>query len=216
MRIMRHIQKFLNIVSFVLGIGLFLEGITETIRYNKKTEDYESTQGTYIECEIYREARHVGRRYRSATYTLIYEYQVEGVRYTVKTDHGTGAIPKIGSVQEILYNPENPAEAVVTGTNKPKILLFVGLLFILVPSIMVLAFFAVSGKLGRYSFNIMDIIIGSVMLLAGFGVFYMIAGGFSVAELFQRAGPFALIPLMFIAVAFFLFWRGLFTKQVQE
>lgn len=211
---LKHIPKILIILSFIIGVGLFLEGITSTIRYKEKTEDYESVEGYYKEYE--RHERNSVRRGRRYTYYLIYEYHVDGVAYTVKTDYGSGVIPEVGTPKEILYNPANPAEAVITGVNGPKTMLFVGLMFIMVPSVMVLAFLAAIGKLGNLGFNIMDIIIGFVMLVFGFGFLYFMADGFSIIELFKRFGPFALIPLMFIVVAFFLFKRGLFTKPDKE
>lgn len=210
---LKHMPKILIILSFIIGVGLFLEGITSTIRYNEKTKNYESVVGYYKEYERHERNSVRGRRYIDY---LIYEYQVDAVTYTVKTDYGSGVIPEVGTAKEILYNPENPAEAVITGTNGPKIMLFIGLLFIMVPSVMVFAFLAAMGKLGNLGFNIMDIFIGLVMLVFGFGFIYFMADGFSIIELFKRFGPFALIPLMFIVVAFFLFKRGLFTKTAEE
>ena len=135
------IPKILVVLCLILGMGLFVEGSIEKVKFNKKTEGYESVEGYYIDHELYSEAKTTGRRQKQETYALIYAYSVEGQEYTVKTDYGTGVLPVYGAAKEIHYNPSNPAEAVVSGTNGPIIMIFIGLMFVLIPSVFIFFLF---------------------------------------------------------------------------
>lgn len=207
------VPKLLIFLVLFLGIGMLVQGVKEHIELKNRTVGYESVEGYLIDTGIYSQAHGTGRHHHAATYYLVYEYHVDGVRYTVKTNYGTGTIPPQGSAKTIHYDPHTPSKAVISGTNGPSILIVAGLMFTLVPLVMILAVLANTGALGKPTFNIMDIVMGLVLLVIGGGFIYLMAGTFSPLVLFAVAGPFALIPLMLAVVGLLLVGRGLLGKQ---
>lgn len=213
---MKKIKELINIpvilivLLMVVGIGLFGYGVNRKIEIDRRIEGYESTTGYYVDKEIYSEAKHIGKQHKQATYALIYAYTVNGIEYAAKTDYGTEAIPYYGSEKIIYYNPVNPSEAMIGGTNSSDGLILGGMFFILIPGVFLLVWLVANGVFDKLTFNIMDVVIGVVFFVLGVGMIYVIAGGFSVSELFMLAGPMALIPIMFLFVGVFMVWRGFF------
>lgn len=213
---MKKIKELINIpvilivLLMVVGIGLFVHGINRKIEIDHRIENYESTTGYYVDKEIYSEAKHIGKQHKQATYALIYAYTVNGIEYVTKTDYGTEAIPYYGSEKIIYYNPVNPSEAMIGGTNSSDGLMLGGMFFILIPGVFLLVWLVANGVFDKLTFNIMDVVIGVVFFVLGVGMIYVIAGGFSLSELFMLAGPMALIPIMFLFVGVFMVWRGFF------
>lgn len=60
---------------------------------------------------------------------MTYIYKVDGKEYSITTDYGTNYIPDENSSREIKYNPNNPKEAVITGTNSKNSLIYFGAFF---------------------------------------------------------------------------------------
>lgn len=210
------IPKILVILCLFVGFGLFVEGSIEKARFHKRTKGYESVEGYYVDNELYSKAERTGRRYKKATYSMIYVYTVDGQNYTVKTDYGTGVLPEYGSMKTIRYNPSNPAEAVVSGTNGPIIMIFIGLMFLLIPSVFVFFTLEMKGLFKRIRINVMDIVAGGVLALVGGGFICIIADGFSLRRLWALAGPVSLIPLMLLVVGVMVVFRGLFGQKEKE
>lgn len=207
------IPKILIILCLFVGIGLFAEGSIEKMKFNKNTKGYESVEGYYIDHELYSEAKTTGRRHKQATYALVYAYTVDGKNYTAKTDYGTGVLPDYGSVKTIRYNPSNPAQAVVSGTNGPIIMIFIGLMFILIPSVFIFFALMLKGTFDHLRINVMDIVAGGVLAIVGGGFIYIIADGFSLKRLWEMAGPVSLIPLMLFVVGLMVVFRGIFGQK---
>ena len=82
--------------------------------------------------------------------------------------------------------------------------------FVLIPFVFYAVLFT------NFSMNLMDVLVGLVCLSLGLGMFYIIAGGFSLKELWTLAGPLAFIPLMFIGVSIILFKRAIFGKKEEK
>ena len=192
----------------LIGAVLFIWGIKKNKAIKDRSETYEKTEGYFIDKELYSEAKRVGRRRKSATYSLIYIYQVDGIDYTVKTDYGTSVIPQYGSAQEILYNPMNPSEAIVGGTNSSTALIVIGLMFLLIPLVFLMVILYGDGVFDGWRFNVMDFVVGIVMFVLGATFYYMLGDGMSIRKLVWRAGLFSMIPVMFIAVGILLMCRA--------
>ena len=207
------IPKLLIFLALFLGIGMLVQGVKEQMELKNRIAGYETVEGYFIDTGVYSQGHSTGRHHRAPSHYLIYEYHVDGVRYTVRTDHGTGAIPPLGHAKTIHYDPRDPAQAVVSGTNAPSILIVMGLMFTLIPLVMMLAVLANTGALGRLTFNIMDIVVGLVTLVISVGFMYLMAGSFSPLALFSAAGPIALIPMMLGAAGLLLMVRGLRGKS---
>lgn len=205
--------KIVIVLCVVLGIGFLLQGVKETIEVKNIKETYITTQGQYVDKELYRASSIIGKYKKHSTYYLLYEYRVNDKTYIVKTDYGSGQIPLTGSTREVYYNPDSPEEAVLGGTDSSSILVWFGILFILVPSVMAIGMLAIKGKLGRLTFNIMDIAVGSVLIIVGIGTIRIFSGDFSLIGLFKLAGPFALIPILFIVVGIPTVCKGFLLKH---
>lgn len=157
---------------------MLVQGLKEHFELQNRTAGYETVEGYFVDIGIYSSAHSTGRHHHGTTYYLSYEYQVDRVRYTAKTDHGTGVIPPHGHAKTIYYDPLAPSKAVISGTNCPSILIFIGLMFTLVPLVMILTVLANTGALAKLSFNIMDIVAGLVTFAFGGGFWYLIAESF--------------------------------------
>ena len=64
------------------------------------------------------------------TYKLTYIYEVDDIQYSITTDYGTNYIPEENSIREVKYNPSNPEEALLVGTNNSNSLIYFGLFFV--------------------------------------------------------------------------------------
>lgn len=105
-------------LCLIIGIVLFSLGIRNTV--SDKAKGYEKTTGRLVDYTLYEAGGYdAARKTETAdTYRLIYSYTVNGETYTLSTDYGTSIVPSFGSETEILYNAENPGEAVVGGPNQ--------------------------------------------------------------------------------------------------
>lgn len=119
-------------LCLIIGIVLFSLGIRNTV--SDKAKGYEKTTGRLVDYTLYEAGGYdAARKTQTAdTYRLIYSYTVNGETYTLSTDYGTSIVPSFGSEAEILYNAENPGEAVVGGPNQSgNQLILIGLFFAL-------------------------------------------------------------------------------------
>lgn len=203
------IPKIMIALSIIIGIGLFTQGVIETLERGQKIEGYEETTGFYVYSEVYSEAERVGKHKENTTYALVYEYYVSNEIYTVKTDYGTEAVPDRGYEKTVYYNPYNPAEAVVSGPSGSSVLLVVGAMFALIPAVMILGWMIINGAFGDNGNRVMDIVIGVVF--TGFSVvmIYMMAGTFNPAVIWMVAGPWCFIPILMIFCGLKVLWRGI-------
>ncbi len=131
------------ILCMLFGLFSFLRGIDETLKMNKIKEIYALTEGYYTDYEVY--SRPTFNKYGlpHTTFFLIYEYQVDGESYMIKSDNGTGQLPLTGSTRTVYFNPENPQEAVLDETDLTPADIWFGLLLILVPGVIII----------RYTYN---------------------------------------------------------------
>lgn len=119
-------------LCLIIGIVLFSLGIRNTV--SDKAKGYEKTTGRLVDYTLYEAGGYdAARKAQTAdTYRLIYSYTVNDEPYTLSTDYGTSIVPSFGSETEILYNPENPDEAVIGGPNQfGRQMIFFGLFFAL-------------------------------------------------------------------------------------
>lgn len=202
--------KFAKVVSAVLiavclvcGAAMLFFGVRGSWRLHQTTARYRSVDGYFSDYSVYSADRD------GTTYRLTYSYTVDGHRYTLSTDYGSGSLPEAGSVKTVLYNPDNPEEAVLSGVNRYTLLLWMGGLFTLAPLVFILGWLTVEGRLRRFSLDPLGLVIGLALIGAGAGSIYMIAGSFSLGSAFA-AGPWVLIPLILTAAGLYQTVRCLF------
>lgn len=122
----------LPVICLLIGIVLISIGIWDLA--SDQTKGYEKTTGRLVDYTLYEAGGYdAARKTQTAdTYRLIYSYTVNDEPYTLSTDYGTSIVPSFGSEAEILYNPENPDEAVIGGPNRfGRQMIFFGLFFAL-------------------------------------------------------------------------------------
>lgn len=200
-------------IAFLIGIFLLGFGIKNTLELNKKTENYAVTEGYLSDYELRESGSSTDRSY---SYYMTYSYVVDGQEYTVTTDYGSGSVPKMGSTKEIKYNPQNPEEAVIAGMNGSIIMIFLGVMFTLIPGVFVMIFLSNAGVFEKCPVRIFDLFIGLVPIVIGSGAFYLMADGFSLKAAFAAGGPFALIPLLLIAAGVLIIVKSVFPKKALE
>lgn len=127
------ISSFLVLLVLIIGSTCLYFGIKDTYKLNKTTKEYMTTNGYFKDYEIYNTSKD------GTTYKLLYAYEIDEKEYTISTDYGVGYIPEKNSIREIKYNPDNPSEAILVGTNSSNFLIFFGASFTLGGTVFVLA-----------------------------------------------------------------------------
>lgn len=204
------ITGFMVILCILCGIAMLFLGIRGTFKLKKTIGNYETTEGYFGDYSIYNSDRH------GTTYRLTYYYVVDGQEYSVSTDYGTNYIPERNSKKTIKYNPEQPQEAVITGSNSRVFLIFMGFFFIVIPLFVGYGALTAAGYMRELPMSIMDFAIGFVFAGIGAGFLYFQAGSFSIGEVFKSMGLWIAIPLMFIVVGVYLIIRSFFSKKKEK
>lgn len=207
------IPCFLVISILLSGIICLVIGIKDTYQISKKTENYLTTTCYYKDYEIYDsyDKKVHGRTENHTTYRLIYVYEINGKEYSIKTDYGSGSIPDENSSRKIKYNPDNPGEAVFTGTNANSGLIYYGAFFFLGGMVFVLIFLYAKGVFDNVKIDILGLYIGFVLLIVGIGMIaFQIGEVSSFMEAIKRMGFWTLIPALFIITGGFQIIKCLF------
>lgn len=204
------IASLLVLAVLLSGIVILFLGIKDTYKLSKITKGYVTTEGYFLDYEIY----NIDKKDGSITYKLIYNYKVNGKEYTVSTDFGVGNIPEYGSIREVKYNPENPSESVLVGTNNSSGLIFFGAFFTLGGFVFVLIALQVLGVFDKVKVDIIGIYVGAVFLIIGIGIIlFQIGLVSSFIEMIKAMGFWILIPLLFIVVGMFQIIKCLFLAK---
>lgn len=195
------------LVGFTLltGIVLFVIGIKDTYQLNQTTKNYVTTDGYFVDYDIYSSDED------GVTYKLIYTYRVEDSEYTVSTDYGVGSIPEQNSIRKVNYDPADPSKAVLVGTNNNNFLIYFGLFFILGSMVFILAWLQMKGVFDRFKIDVMGLYFGIVFFLIGIGILFFQGGlSSSFLESLKALGLWVIIPILFIVVGLFQTIKCLF------
>lgn len=215
-------------LCLIIGIVLFSLGIRNTV--SDRTKGYEKTTGRLVDYTLYEAGGYdAARKTETAdTYRLIYNYTVNGETYTLSTDYGTSIVPSFGSETEILYNPENPGEAVVGGPNQSgNQLIFIGLFFALGAALFFLPFLPRKSEKKKKEkrkqsaedrkkreIDWIAVVIGLFFIGVSYGALAMISSSYSlvgIAHYFANSFHFMLIvPVLLALGGLAMTCRGLF------
>ena len=195
---------FLLSVSFICGIVMLFFGIKETTELGIKMKGYVETEGYLSDYAVY-SADDDG-----TTYRLVYTYTVSGTEYTVSTDYGTGMLPPMNAARKIMYDPADPAKAVVVGGSSNAMLMFGGVMFTAVPVVIFLGILVITGRLDISGFDFLGFIIGIVLIAVSYIVIYIINGSLSLVKAFEHMGFLTAIPAMLIAAGAFVVIKTVF------
>lgn len=189
--------NFLLLILVLIGVFLLILGIQRTIQYNVQTKNYMEIQATYIDLieheRIDEDGFHV-------TYELIYSYEVNGKDYQIHTDYSLGKTPKEGQQKIVLYNPDNPEEAMLKGNSNGILLIVFSIMFLLPSIIFVLENF-IKFKKKKIKNALNNILGGSIFLFVGVGL-YIWAGSiyddYSLLSVIENIGlPPTIIFIIF-------------------
>ena len=190
-------------VGIFIGILLVVFGIKNSQQYSENIKDYIKTQGTYVG-KIKTEKVDHEIREEADTFILKYTYEVEGKEYTVFTDYSTAVIPKQGSQKTILYNPNNPEEAVIEGTNSSHLPIMLGLMFTFIPIIMIVGEIAKKNKKIRKPLEVVrDFLIGILFCSLGGYLHYFLCAGtndFSFKSAFKTDQLVTIVSIVMLVV----------------
>ena len=180
----------------------------DTYRLNSITKGYIATDGYYRECDIFSSDED------GTTYKLTYVYTVNNKEYSVTTDYGTNYIPEENSSREIKYNPNNPEEAIITGTNSKNGLIYFGAFFTFGSITFILAALSVLGYFDKFKVDILGTYIGFLFFIIGIGIILFQTGTTtSLIETIKSFGLWILIPIMFIIVGIIQIVKCLLKKK---
>ena len=183
------------ILCIIGGIIMLSVSTVSIFNYSNKISNYVETKGYFYDYSTYSDN----------TYTLIYSYYVNNIEYTVSTTYGTAMIPKQDTIKTVKYNPDNPEEAVIVGGESYKFMIFIGILFIIIPIIIMAknSLFSI-GYNNKYS----KLVLGLIIIILGLIPLYLITGSFSVIKLISDYSidylPQNLIIIFFLVVGIIL------------
>ena len=205
--------SYILVASILLvGIICLFIGIKDIYYTNKKTKNYLTTTAYYDSYEIYD-----SNDGNNTTYRLIYVYEVNDNKYTIKTDYGSGSIPDMNSERKIKYNPKNPSDAIFLGTNKNSMLIYFGAFFFLGGMVFVLGFLYILGVFDKIKINLLGLYIGIVSITVGIGILGIKLGELSsLISVIKQMKFWILIPIMFIIVGIFQIIKCLFFKRLEK
>lgn len=202
------ISALLVIIVLLSGIAMLFFGIRDTYRLNSKTKDYITTTGYFNNYDVFNVDED------GITYKLTYIYTVDGNEYLVTTDYGTNYIPEPNSSRKIKYNPNNPEEAILTGTNSKNGLIYGGAFFTFGSLTFILAALSVLGYFDKFKVDIVGAYIGLLFFIIGIGIILLQTGTTtSLIETIKSFGLWILIPIMFIIVGIYQFVKSLLHKN---
>ncbi len=210
---------FLPILALLIGVFFLGLGIYETATSN--TKDYAETVGYYNYSTIAEKEHYDSQNNTTVatTYYLTYQYAVDGKAYYVTTDYTTSIEPSYGEEIKILYDADNPENAVVGGPAKrSNFLMIFGIFFILGSFPFLFAFWGNHKKTSKV--DKAAILMGSIIAVMGYGSLAVICGGFSPVTIFNYIdSSFMLpmiIPFLMIFVGVFAVVKGIFFYKPQD
>lgn len=128
-----------------------------------------------------------------------------------------GYIPERNSTREVKYDPNNPEEAILVGTNSSNFLIFFGGFFILGAAAFIIGALYMKGTFDKVKIDIMGTYFGVVFTIIGVGIILFQNGTTSsFIETIKSMGFWILIPILFIVVGTFQTVKCLFLNRKDE
>ena len=193
-----NIQKVVIILLFSLallsGIVLLFFGIKNSVSLAIKTKDWFEAPGYFRDSSVYN-INSDGK----TLYRLRYVFYSGGAEYFVETDYGSEVIPEIDSVRTVLYEPENPENAVLKGGTASATYLTIGFMFTFIPIFMIIIWLWINGKI-KLPVNAFDFTAGFLVFAVGEFCVYMMSGSIFPWKAFGSMGFLAIIPTLMVFV----------------
>ena len=187
--------KLLAVLAILISIPLLYKGISGALRNHHAQESYVSTEAIV---SGYQEIQSKGTKRHRTYYALTYAYTVDERVYYIADDLLLKSLPPANYTREIRYDPANPENAIFVGKSGSSASLLAGLMFLLIPAIMLFGWLIVTNRLRFGAANVFDICIGLVMAIIGYGTIYGMTGTLSILKAFREYSFIILIPLFMI------------------
>lgn len=196
-----NIKKIVIILLFasalLAGFILLFIGIKDSISLAIKTKDWFDAPGYFRDYSIYN-INSDGK----TLYRLRYVFYSGGAEYFVETDYGSEVIPEIDSVRTVLYEPENPENAILKGGTASSVYITIGFMFTFIPIFMIACWLWINGKI-KLCVNVFDFTARFVVFMVGELFIYIICGSAFPWKAFGSMGIIAIIPSLLVAVGIF-------------
>lgn len=180
--------------ALLAGFILLFLGIKDSIALAIKTKDWFDAPGYFRDYSIY-DVDDDGE----TTYRLRYVFYSGGAEYFVETDYGSGVIPETDSIRTVLYEPENPQNAILKGGTASATYLTIGFMFTFIPIFMIVCWLWISGKI-KLRVKIFDFTAGFLIFAVGELCIFMMGGSVFPWKAFGSMGFLAIIPSIMVAV----------------
>lgn len=199
-------NKFAVLPIILLLCGIAVSGLGIYEKATSETKGYAQTVGYYNYSTVAQKEHYDSQKNSTSatTYYLTYQYAVDGEAYYVTSDYTTSFEPSYGEEIKILYDKDNPEKAVIGGpSNRSNLLIIFGIFFILgsVPFLVLLF----SKK--EHKIDIMGLLMGLILAVAGYGALSVICGSFSPVGIFNYIGSSFKFPMI---ITFLMIFAGLF------
>ncbi|MBQ7874760.1 MAG: DUF3592 domain-containing protein [Oscillospiraceae bacterium] len=196
--------------ALLVGAVLLFFGIKESVAIAIKTKDWFDAPGYFRDYSIYN-VNSDGE----TTYRLKYVYYAGGAEYFIETDYGSEIIPEIDSVRTVLYEPENPENAVLKGGNSSAVYLYMGVLFTFAPIFMIICWLFVTGKT-KLNVKTLDFTAGLILFVVGELAIYLMGGSLWIGNALKAMGIVVLIPGLMVAVGILQMIKTVFVSVKEK
>lgn len=203
---------FLFSLALFSGIVLLFLGIKDSVALAIKTKDWFEASGYFRDYSVYK-INDDGK----TSYRLRYVFYSGGAEYFVETDYGSEVIPEIDSVRTVLYEPENPENAVLKGGTASGVYLTIGFMFVFIPLFMIICWLFAAGKL-KMPVKVLDFTAGFVIFAVGELFIYLMSGSVFLWNAFGSMGFLAIIPSLLAFVGIIQMFKTVLigTKEKNE
>ena len=193
-----NIKKLVIVLLFssalLAGIVLLFFGIKDSVSIAIKTKDWFETPGYFRDYSFYN-VNSDGK----TLYRLRYVYYSGGAEYFIETDYGSEVIPEIDSVRTVLYEPENPENAVLKGGTASAVYLTIGFMFTFIPLFMIIVWLWINEKI-KLPEKTLDFTAGFILFAVGEFCIYVMSGSAFPWKAFGSMGFLAIIPTIMVFV----------------
>ena len=209
-----NVQKIVIVLLFssalLAGIVLLFFGIKNSISLAIKTKDWFEAPGYFRDHSVYNINNEGETLYR-----LRYVFYSGGAEYFVETDYGSEVIPEIDSIRTVLYEPENPENAILKGGTASATYLTIGFMFTFIPLFMITVWLWINGKI-KLHVNVFDFMAGFLIFAVGELCVYMMGGSVFPWKAFGSMGFLAIIPTLMIAVGILQMIKTVFSGKEKK
>ncbi|MBR3610897.1 MAG: DUF3592 domain-containing protein [Oscillospiraceae bacterium] len=189
-----NIKKAIIILLFssalLAGVILLFIGIKDSISLAIKTKDWFDAPGYFRDYSVY-DVDKDGK----TTYRLKYVFYSGGAEYFVEADYGSEIIPEIDSVRTVLYEPENPENAIIKGGTASATYLTIGFMFTFIPLFIIICWLFVTGRI-KIRVSVLDFTVGLILFVIAELFLYIMGGNFWPINAFKTLGIIAVIPTL--------------------